>query len=84
MSIENGKLTRDELRAHIRGLGMSVIEYQGEIRVNFKGGRESTAYYTNDRADALATARDMMRRRQSASAALTNIAAELKGRDLSD
>lgn len=31
----------------------------GEFRVNVKGGTEATAYYTNDRQDAIATGKAM-------------------------
>lgn len=50
-------MTRDQLRRAIAALGgMSVSERDGEIRVNYINGREATAYYTNDRQDALNTA----------------------------
>lgn len=57
------KITRQQLRAQCRALGMSVRERDGEIRINYSGAPESEAYYTNDRADALATAQNMAVRR---------------------
>ena len=46
----------------IRQLDMSCKRTaEGEFRVNFKGGSESTAYYTSDSDDAIATAKAMMR-----------------------
>ncbi len=40
-------------------LGLTLRHDNGEYRVNFKGGIEATAYYTNDLADAVDTARKM-------------------------
>lgn len=39
--------------------GMELTERDGEFRVNFIGGEEETAYYTEDMADAINTAVDM-------------------------
>lgn len=39
--------------------GCTIRHRDGEYRVNFKGGREATAYYTNDIVDAVDTARAM-------------------------
>lgn len=41
---------------------MSLNLKDGEYRVNYRGGSEDTAYYTNDRADAIETARAMAQR----------------------
>lgn len=52
---------REELAAH----GMTITKTDDELRVNFKGGSEETAYYAGnidgepDYADALATGRQM-------------------------
>lgn len=35
--------------------GMTITRRDGEYRVNFREGREATAYYTNDMEDAFAT-----------------------------
>jgi len=48
----------------IRAMGMSVRVKDGEIRVNYKNGDESTAYYTNDRQDAVDTACIMRHKQQ--------------------
>lgn len=41
--------------------GMTVTHRDGEFRVAFKGkGNEASAYYTNDRQDALDTMRVMV------------------------
>lgn len=48
-----------ETRKAIRALGLTATYRDGEWRVNFANGREATAYYTTDNADALATARLM-------------------------
>lgn len=42
--------------------GMTIVRKGGEYRVNFRGGKEATAYYTNDRQDAVNTAIDMSKR----------------------
>ena len=52
-------MTQKELFKSIRALGMVVTCTDGEYRVNYKGGSESSAYYTDDRMDALGTAREM-------------------------
>jgi hypothetical protein len=56
--------TQKDLFAAVRELGLSirstVIGYQrSEYRICLKGGTEASAYYTEDRDDALATARSM-------------------------
>jgi hypothetical protein len=48
-----------DVHAELRRLDMVITHVDDEYRVNFKGGREATAYYTNDLADALSTARLM-------------------------
>jgi len=35
---------------------ISLTKKEGEYRVNVKGGKEATAYYTNDLDDAIGTA----------------------------
>lgn len=44
------------------GVGISFNKDDDEYRVNFKGGREATAYYTNDLDDAVGTGIDMAKR----------------------
>lgn len=46
---------------------MTLRKRDGEYRVNFAGGKEATAYYTNDLEDAFATG-VTMRLRDNASA----------------
>lgn len=48
---ENVQYVRKALAAH----AMVIRRRDGEYRVNFKGGPESTAYYTDDLADAFRT-----------------------------
>jgi len=60
-------LTHKQTLTAIRKTGASVrysSEY-GEYRVNVPGGTEGTAYYTDDRADAIGTAKVMMQRYHS-------------------
>lgn len=49
------------VKATIHGMGMSVQWNSDtrEFRVNFPGGAEATAYYTNDADDAIGTAKAM-------------------------
>lgn len=52
----NFKEAKDKLRViH----GMTLTKKEGEYRVNFPGGKEATAYYTDDLSDAFATGVDM-------------------------
>lgn len=53
-------VTVAQVRDELAKLGISFRRTQfGEFRVNFAGGREATAYYTNDLDDALATGRKL-------------------------
>lgn len=57
-------MTLRAAQAAVRALGMVLTSHPelGEYRLNFKGGTEATAYYTNDLDDAIATAEDMAQR----------------------
>ena len=48
-------MTDKEAMQKMRTIGMVLTKADGEYRVNFKGGEEATAYYTNDRNDAVVT-----------------------------
>jgi len=48
-------------RKAIQKLGLTARRRGGEWRINYRNGQEETAYYTNDSADALGTAREMAR-----------------------
>lgn len=49
-------MTIKAAKAYLRPLGIVITKTAyGEYRVNFKGGREETAYYTNDLKDAVGT-----------------------------
>jgi hypothetical protein len=50
------KLTLEHVRKELRQIGMVITHVDDEYRVNFKGGDEATAYYTNDLDDAHGTA----------------------------
>lgn len=43
----------------LRRVGVTLRKRDGEYRVNFLGGGEATAYYTNDLEDALGTGQRM-------------------------
>ena len=49
-----------EATAALREVGCTLRTVEGEYRVNFLGGREATAYYTNDLTDAILTGRAMV------------------------
>ena len=49
-------------KAALKPHGISLNKKDGEYRVNFVGGREETAYYTNDIDDAVNTGIDMAER----------------------
>lgn len=55
-------MTQKHAAAQLRALGMTLRKEEGEYRVNFRGGSEATAYYTNDLEDAVYTAADMAAR----------------------
>lgn len=52
-----------EVKQELSNMGISIRRkpFESEIRVNFKNGKEETAYYTNDLEDALQTGRCMAR-----------------------
>lgn len=50
------QLNQKHVAKLVRDMGLTYREKDGEIRVNYRGTGEDTAYYTNDRADALQTA----------------------------
>jgi len=51
--------TLKEAREILTPLGVVITTQDGEYRVNFKGGKEDTAYYTNDISDAVGTGKKM-------------------------
>lgn len=52
-------MTLKEAQKYVSSLGLTLRHSFGEYRVNFKGGKEATAYYTNDIKDAVSTAECM-------------------------
>jgi hypothetical protein len=60
-------MSRLEASTILRAAGMSLVTEDGEYRVNFTGGREATAYYTNDLLDAVQTGIAMMAQRSKRS-----------------
>jgi hypothetical protein len=56
-------MTVKQTIASCRALGMTCRYSDGEYRVNYPGGAESTAYYTSDSSDAIGTARQMAKSR---------------------
>ena len=58
-------MTIAEAKKLVSALGMTFKKTEcGEFRVNYKGGRESTAYYAADIQDAIDTAKAMKGERQ--------------------
>lgn len=45
--------------AILSSLNITLRKINGEFRVNYKGGRESSAYYTDDLQDAFDTGKAM-------------------------
>jgi hypothetical protein len=54
-----GKMTSKEVEQAIRALGLAVTRVDGKWRINYRGGKEATAYYTTNDDDALGMARAM-------------------------
>lgn len=48
-----------EAKKQLRELGISLTKKDAEYRVNFYGGTEATAYYTDDIDDAYYTGKHM-------------------------
>lgn len=59
-------MTKTQAVDAIKGMGLSARLRDGEIRVNFAGGVEDTAYYTTDAEDAVGSAELMAKERQPA------------------
>jgi hypothetical protein len=54
--LDGPKLNRDVVRKALQKLGITVRRTEHEeYRINYRGGAEATAYYTNELADALHT-----------------------------
>jgi len=53
-------MTQRETMKQIRDLGLTVSSKNDEWRVNYKNGTEDTAYYCEDKKDALDTAKFMV------------------------
>lgn len=63
-------------KAELAALGLSLkVTEHDEYRVNFRGGREGTAYYTNDLPDAVATGRHMAAERDGQASSASTVAA---------
>lgn len=59
------KMSLKEATSRLCGSGMTIRRTDcGEYRVNFRGGAEATAYYSDDIDDAYATALLMRQRQQ--------------------
>jgi hypothetical protein len=54
-----GKMTSKEVEQAIRALRLAVARVDGKWRINYRGGKEATAYYTTDDEDALGMGRAM-------------------------
>lgn len=57
-------MTLKNLTEKCRAMGLTCRKRDGEYRINYKGGSEETAYYTDDMGDALDTAVCMHRAQQ--------------------
>ena len=54
-------MTIKEAKAILKPLGMTLRKRDGEYRVNFRGGSEPTAYFTDCLIDAVETAQAIAR-----------------------
>ena len=72
------KLTDKEAQKQIRETGATVKKVDGEYVVNVPGGTEGTAYYTDDRKDAVETAKAMMKEHSARDRAETESSILLK------
>lgn len=65
VAVPEKKPTLKEAKEKLRGLNIVITHSQeyDEYRINFKGGKEKTAYYTNDLADAIGTGQAMATKR---------------------
>ncbi len=52
-------MTIAHARQILQSVGVVLTKTEGEYRVNFRGGGEATAYYTNSLEDAVATGKSM-------------------------
>lgn len=52
-------MTLEQAKLQCRKAGMTLSKKDGEYRVNFRDGKESSAYYTNDILDAVRAAMAM-------------------------
>jgi hypothetical protein len=63
--VDYEKMTSKEVEQAIRALGLAVTKLDGKWRINYRGGKEATAYYTtDDDAMGMATAMVVARGRQ--------------------
>lgn len=53
------RTTKKAVRAYVRSLGLTVTWKGTEFRVNYPGGKEGTAYYSDSADDAIGTAQLM-------------------------
>lgn len=57
-----------EARSSLKNKNMTLRHHEGEYRVNHKGGKEATAYHTNNLPDAVATGHMMASRAETLNA----------------
>jgi hypothetical protein len=60
LKIEEENMTSKEVEQAIRALGLAVTKLDGKWRINYRGGKEATAYYTTDDDDAMGMATAMV------------------------
>jgi len=53
-------MTSTEVEQAIRAFGLAVTKVDGKWRINYRGGKEATAYYTTDDDDAMGMATAMV------------------------
>jgi hypothetical protein len=60
LKMGKGNMTSKEVEQAIRALGLAVTRVDGKWRINYRGGKEATAYYTTDDDDAMGMATAMV------------------------
>ena len=61
------KITLKDAKELLRAYALTINKKDDEYRVNYLGGKEETAYYTDDIEDAIATGKMMAERKNIAS-----------------
>ena len=75
------ELTIQQVKNELSQLGVALKKNENEYRVNFKGGKEETAYYTDDLNDALETGKEMSKEIKKTSSTLKSLIHKYAGKE---